>query len=109
MKVKRVVFAVVVVFFMLGFFNFKDFMATKEDYIQTAEVMASFIKAEYQRQMELGQEVDLKKIVRMAKKLDDYNLSFSLSSNYLGERVVIYKFSEPEPIILLDFTLGDQI
>ncbi|NBI07529.1 hypothetical protein [Senegalia massiliensis] len=61
----------------------------QKDYEETAEIMANFMVAEYERQSENG-KVDMNKIVSMAEKLDDTNsLSVNYSDSSYMDRVTI--------------------
>lgn len=57
-----------------------DYFSAERNYEETAEVMANFIVSEYERQKAVKEDVNLEKIVEMAKKLDGYHgltVSFS--------------------------------
>jgi hypothetical protein len=100
-----------IVVLLIGLFivnktNAFEFIFAEKNYEETAEVMANFIVAEYYRQraeMTDGEKVELKEIVKMAKRLDkthslsvsfsdrEYDKSFSIFMELDGGKFISYK------------------
>ena len=91
--------------FIVNNTNPLGFIFTERNYEETAEIMANFIVAEYNRQRAESPEgeVELKEIVKMAKRLDktrgllvsfsdkSYDTSFSISLEFDGGKFIHYK------------------
>lgn len=100
-----------IVILLIGLFivnktNTFEIIFAERNYEETAEIMANFIVAEYDRQraeMTEGEKVELKEIIKMAKRLDkthslsvtfsddDYNKSFSIFMELDGGKFIGYK------------------
>lgn len=81
-------FLVLVVNLLTGVI-FKDLSQTPEDTKKSGELVANFIANEYERQLKINGDADLREIVKEAQKLNDAGNLVSLSNNGYYRSVVI--------------------
>lgn len=75
---------------------------TEHDYEQSAQMVASFIQSEYDRQMNDNGEVDMDSIIKYAKKIDR---NLTISYNDVQSKVAILLDADSKVVTLQSFKL----
>lgn len=94
---KRIAMLGLILALGLSIINHKSLFASNEEMKSSAEVMSRYIIAEYQRD---SKNVDLEKICKTAKKLDDYGLKIIVNVDGEEKSISFVKDMDPSPLLI---------